>query len=124
VTDYDPKIETRTKDGTTWVRFEHVSGPDWRKRAGHLPGGDVVLPAVAFEMSEPDVDDELVRDRSIVFRRRNGRIFVSTDWLADRFPDCGPTLEVVTETVRRAVSIGLAGGYIRESRFPAPGRGG
>jgi hypothetical protein len=122
-TGYDPVVQVRTRDGTTWVRFDHVPGPEWRKQAGHAPSGEVLLPAIAFEIPAGDIADELVRDPSIVFRRRNTVAYVSTDWIGAQFPETRDVLEVVEQAVRRAVSEALAGGYIRQCRRPVLGQG-
>lgn len=120
----DPTLVSKTRDGTFWVRFDHVDWVEWKRMAGHTPKGIVVLPCLAFEIDERDLEDELVRRRSIVYRRRSSRLYVSTDYLSQRFPDFTPALDDIRDTVRRVVNLAVAAGYTSSTVRPSIGSGG
>jgi hypothetical protein len=108
---YSPVPITRMPDGTIWLEFPHLAREiQWRRMAGWTPPGHVLLPCLAFGVEEYLVDDEVARGRSIVFRRRNARVYVSTEYLVALFPGDRDRLDHVTEVVRRAVSLSLARG--------------
>jgi hypothetical protein len=101
----DPVPVDLTTDGTTWVEWLHLTGRKrWQRFAGFTSDGHVLLPPLAFDLSEAAVAQDLDQDRGIPFRRRESRLYVSTDYLVGLFPDDELRIEYVEEAVRRAVS--------------------
>ena len=92
-------------DGTAWVEWPHLTGRKRYERfAAVTAGGDVLLPPLGFNLSETAVAEEIGADPTIVFRRREARLYVDTGYLAKLFPEDEARIGYVADAVRRAVS--------------------